>query len=287
MNNSKALQQYLLAGITLSESQGEIESVAYALLEHYFQVTHTDVIRDKPIMVSQEQKELIDGVLQRINAHEPVQYVTGEAYFFRRSFRVTKDVLIPRPETEELIVEVLAHVKRKGLHQCRILDLGTGSGCIPVTLALEIPKATVMATDISENALTVARENAERYKSSIQFYLHDMLSEEITLTDLDIVTSNPPYIRDSERLTMQRNVLDYEPQLALFVPDDDPLRFYKVIVEKAKNVLRSGGMLIVEINEHFGHAVSELFTGQGYTHVEIVYDLSQKARIVRGIKEQK
>jgi release factor glutamine methyltransferase len=219
-----------------------------------------------------------------VNNNEPVQYVTGEAFFYRRKFMVNPTVLIPRPETEELVMEVLAHVKKKGLRTSRILDLGTGSGCIPITLALELPGSIVMATDVSANALNVARTNATTYGASIEFVEHDMLSNELAFTDLDIITSNPPYIPQQEKQSMHKNVLDFEPHLALFVPDDDPLKFYKSIAIKSKSALKKGGLLIVEVNEHHGHEVGNLFTAEGYDNIEIIYDLAQKQRIVKGIK---
>jgi release factor glutamine methyltransferase len=284
MNNSKALQQYLLSGIQLSESQGEKESIVYTILGHFFQLSHIDVLRDKPITVTPEQKELLESVLSRINRHEPVQYITGESWFFRRRFKVSLQVLIPRPETEELIEHVIAYVNFKGLVACHVLDLCTGSGCIPITLALELPKSKVLATDISAEALAVAKENADVNKASVDFHQHDILKDPITLSNFDIITANPPYIRESEKTDMHQNVLDFEPHLALFVSDDDPLLFYKVIVAKSLAALRHGGLLIVEVNEHFGHAVVELFAEYGFLQIEIVYDLSQKQRMVRGIK---
>ena len=176
------------------------------------------------------------------------------------------------------------YVKRKGLRSCNILDLGTGSGCISITLALEIQNAKVIATDISDEALDIARSNAMKYTASVKFVHHDMLSEDFTFVDIDVVTSNPPYIRESEKETMQQNVLANEPHLALFVPDDDALVFYRAITSKAMKVLRSGGLLIVEINEHLGHAVAELFEQAGYSNIEIIYDLAQKQRMVYGLK---
>ena len=284
MNNSKAVQQYLLSRIQLPESQGEIESIVYAVLAHFFQLTHTDVLRDKPITISNEQVKLLDTVIARINKHEPIQYITGVAWFYRRSFDVSPAVLIPRPETEELIQEVIAHAKQRGLVAAHILDLCTGSGCVPVTLGLEIPKSKVLATDISDEALAVARMNADKHGVAVDFHKHNILTDPITLTNFDIITANPPYIRESEKAGMSPNVLDFEPHLALFVPEDDPLVFYKVIAKKANGALRHDGMLIVEVNEHFGHAVADIFVSEGFLKIEIVYDLSQKQRIVRGIK---
>jgi release factor glutamine methyltransferase len=284
MNNSKAVQQYLLSRIRLPESQGENESIVYSVLAHFFQLTHTDVLRDKPVVIGDDQLKLLDSVIARINSNEPIQYITGVAWFFRRPFDVSPAVLIPRPETEELIQEVIAYAKQRGLIAAHILDLCTGSGCIPVTLGLEIPRSKMLATDISDDALAVARTNADKYGVAVDFHRHNILKDPITLTNFDIITANPPYIRESEKAGMAQNVLGFEPHLALFVPEDDPLLFYKVIAKKAKSALRHEGMLIVEVNEHFGHAVAEVFASEGFLKIEIVYDLSQKQRIVRGIK---
>jgi release factor glutamine methyltransferase len=284
MNNSKALQQYLLSRIQLPETQGEIESIVYLVLAHFFQLTHTDVLRNKAVTVTDEDLKLLDTVIARINNHEPVQYITGVTWFYRRCFDVSPAVLIPRPETEELIQQVISHVRQRGLVATHILDLCTGSGCIPVTLGLEIATSKVLATDISEEALRIARLNAAKHHVTVDFHLHNILTDQITLTNFDIITANPPYIRESEKEMMSRNVLDFEPHLALFVPNNDPLIFYKVIAEKAYHALRHEGMLIVEVNEHFGHAVADLFASVGFLKIEIVYDLSQKQRIVRAIK---
>jgi release factor glutamine methyltransferase len=284
MNNSKALLQYLLSEIRLEESQGEIESMAYTLLEHFFKLTHTDVIRDRPVEITDVQRSALDSAIARLNKHEPVQYITGESYFFRRAFKVTPAVLIPRPETEELVQQVIMYAKRKGLRACNILDLGTGSGCIPVTLALEIQNAKMTATDISTEALDIAGWNAVKHNAQVEFVHHDMLADDLIFSDIDVVTSNPPYIRESEKETMHENVLAHEPHLALFVPDSDALLFYRAITKKAFQVLRPGGLLIVEINEHLGHAVAELFEQQGYSSIEIIYDMAQKQRMVYGLK---
>lgn len=284
MNNSKEVQQYLLSRIQLPESDGEIESVVYTLLEHFFQLTHTDVLRNKPVTISTENVKLLDSLAGRINRHEPVQYITGVSWFYRRRFSVSPAVLIPRPETEELVQEVITFVKQRGLVAPHLLDLCTGSGCIPVTLALEIPKSKILATDISEAALAVATSNAEMYGVEVGFHKHNILADPITLTNFDIITANPPYIRESEKAGMSKNVIDFEPHLALFVAENDPLLFYDVIAKKAMKALRHDGMLIVEVNEHFGHAVADLFASEGFLKIEIVYDLSQKQRIVRGIK---
>jgi len=189
-------------------------------------------------------------------------------------------VLIPRPETEELVRLVLDEIAAR--ETCRMVDIGTGSGCIPVTIKLEAPETRVFATDISGDALAVARKNARQLRAEVIFSKHDILHDTLVFPEVDIVTSNPPYIASREKSTMSKNVTDYEPHLALFVDDDDPLIFYKCIVAQAKRVLRPGGMLVVEINERFGQEIMYLFEASGLQRISIHQDLSNKDRIVKG-----
>jgi len=286
MKNSKALLHYLVSNIQLKESRSEIESIAYTVLAHFFQISRTKVLSESPLNWSNEQQALIDHIIQRINTSEPVQYITGVSNFYGRDFKVNPHVLIPRPETEEIIIQVLDFLKTQPIQsEIKILDVGTGSGCIPITLALEVPNANVFATDISKAALTVARENAHQHRAPITFYLHDILGiEPLPFSEFDVFVSNPPYITESEKLNMQANVLNYEPHQALFVPDDNALVFYKQIASLGNKMIRSGGLLIFEINERYGEAVAALLNSSGYIGVEIIKDLSQKQRMVKGIK---
>lgn len=285
MKNSKALLRYLLSNIQLNESQAEIESIAYMVIEHFFQLDTLQVMMDAAVEITPEQQQNLDHVIARINAFEPVQYVLGEAFFFGRTFVVSPAVLIPRPETEELVLQILQYIESHLQDSYKILDIGTGSGCIPITLALALNQAEVLATDVSAEAIALAKENANRLKARVTFLLHDILREELDVVGLDVLVSNPPYITSVEKLHMQANVTRFEPHLALFVSDEDPLIFYKAISRKAKKALRPGGLLIFEINERFGDEVSRLLGDEGYEDVKIVYDLNQKQRIVRGIKK--
>ncbi|HYF70823.1 MAG TPA: peptide chain release factor N(5)-glutamine methyltransferase [Ohtaekwangia sp.] len=285
MKNSKALLRYLLSNIQLNESQAEIESMAYMVIEHLFHLDTMQVMMDAAVEITQEQHQIIDSVIARINAFEPVQYVLGEAFFLGRKFMVSPAVLIPRPETEELVMQVLQHIKLHPQPSYKILDIGTGSGCIPISLALALNQAEILATDVSAEAITISRENADRLKAQVTVLLHDILGDELEVVELDVLVSNPPYIASEEKIYMQTNVTSFEPHLALFVPDEDPLLFYKAISRKAKNALRAGGLLIFEINERFGNEVSRLLSDEGYEDVKIIYDLNQKQRIVSGIKK--
>lgn len=278
MSNSKTLFDDFVSRIQLEESHEEIEMIAGLVFEKLFSFTPTDLMKEKPIELSAEQERYVNQVAQRINTGEPVQYILRQAHFYGRPFYVDPSVLIPRPETEELVSCIL---KQTTLHSA--LDIGTGSGCIPVTLSIERPSLKVYATDISKQALAVAKNNAVSLNAKVEFLEHNILIEEIPLTNLDVVVSNPPYIGHSEKASMKRNVLEYEPHLALFVSDDDPLVFYKVIASKSKNVLRKDGTILFEINERFGKEVAGIVSREGYHDVTVIRDINGKDRIVKGV----
>lgn len=226
-----------------------------------------------------EPGEEWEADLRRLAAWEPVQYVTGREEFYGRRFRVTRETLIPRGETEQLVRTILDGSPRR-----RVLDIGTGSGAIAVTLAAEWPKAEVEAWDISEGALRVAATNAEAVGvgGRVRFVRRDVLSGMPPVPEtekFDLVVSNPPYVLDSERAGMRPNVVRYEPEGALYVPDDDPLRFYRAIARLP--LLKPGGELWFEINERFGLQTRELLQGLGYADVRVIRDLHGRERFVR------
>jgi len=282
--NSKKLFHELVKGIAIDDTQDEIRSMVYLLLDHFLSISRTDVFAEKEIELTPSTEDRIGDAIRRINTGEPVQYVLGETEFYGRKFMVNPSVLIPRPETEELVRLVIDYIKLHEEKQVRILDIGTGSGCIPVTLGLEIPHAEVIATDVSSDALKVASENARRLNVNVEFIEHDILSDDPPRRDLLVVVSNPPYISVKEKSTMKDNVLLFEPHQALFVKGDDPLLFYETIAEKACQMLQSNGLLAVEISEHRGTDVMSLFKKWGYSEVELVKDLFGKDRIIRGIR---
>lgn len=223
-----------------------------------------------------ETKQLEED-LERLLSNEPVQHVLGYAEFYGRRFRVTPDVLIPRPETEELIEAVLKSPVTAG-HDPRILDICTGSGCIAWTLALEIPDATVVGVDISPKALAIARRQFSDPR--VSFRRADVLKPGFPIKGpFDIIVSNPPYITESERADMRRNVLDYEPELALFVPDDDPLKFYRALADIAKDHLSPGGFAIFEANSLFCGDIAELLK-TNFIDINIIKDISGRDRFV-------
>ena len=281
MKNSKAIFQDFIRQVTLPESKDEIASIAHRVLEHIAGISRNDILLDRPVNFTSAQEIQLAESIDRINLHEPVQYVLGEQDFFGRTFHVNKSVLIPRPETEYLIREIIAYCKNQ-IDPLTIIDIGTGSGCIPVTLSLEIPQALVYATDISTDALAVARGNAAQLNATVNFLQHDILTQKLPVTAIDIIVSNPPYIALEEATQMSANVTQYEPHLALFVPNNDPLKFYRAIAIAARGVLNPGGLLIVEINERFGNEVATILEANRFHNIAILKDLDGKDRVVKG-----
>ena len=227
----------------------------------------------------------IDGALaadalRRLSSWEPVQYVTGEADFCGREFKVAPGVLIPRPETEMLVE--MAKKLLKGSRSPSILDLCTGSGCIAWSLQLDLPEAKVCGIDVSDEALEIARNQFEC--GSPAFLKADILKQPAIDGEFDLIVSNPPYVLCEEKVNMRQNVLNYEPEMALFVPDDDPLVFYRAIALWSKNLLRKGGAGLVEINERLGDETAALFAGSGFEQVETIKDYFGKNRFVKFFK---
>lgn len=287
MKNSKTLFREIIARISLKETPEEIQTIVYLLLEHFFLLSRTDVMLGKMIPYGSPAAAQMLKVIERINQGEPIQYVIEHEFFFGRRFHVNPSVLIPRPETEELVRVVLAHKDRltgsEGTTRpLRVLDVGTGSGCIAITMSLELQNAEVFATDVSTAALSVASGNADALSAHLTFVEHDILREDLPFDNLDIAVSNPPYVTVRERTSMQPTVTGFEPHLALFVPNDDPLIFYGNIFKKAARALRPQGLLAVEINERFADEVSGLFYQHGFTEVVVTRDISGKDRIVTG-----
>ncbi|MBT1706034.1 peptide chain release factor N(5)-glutamine methyltransferase [Chryseosolibacter indicus] len=284
MKNSKALFQEIVNDITEYDRE-EAQYIALLLLEHVLGLTRTQLLAEKQIESTPGQEALLKEAVERLNRQEPIQYILKEASFFGRKFMVSPSVLIPRPETEELVLTAINHLKSKDVATPRILDIGTGSGCIAITLACEVSNAQLYASDISHEALAVAKENATTLGANIDFIYHSILKQPLPYAFFDVIVSNPPYITEMEQAEMSSHVLNHEPHLALFVPDDDPLIFYRAIAREAKTALRYEGLLAVEINWQFGKEVALLFEQNGFAKVEIVKDISGKDRIVKGVKE--
>jgi release factor glutamine methyltransferase len=284
MKNSKVLFKELADSVTLKQDKEEIDSTIYLLLNHCLGLTRTNILAEKSINITSAQELILKESIQRFNAQEPVQYIIGFADFFGRKFHVNPSVLIPRPETEELVFLALNFLKQNKTSAPKICDVGTGSGCIAITLAAEVKNASVIASDISEDALITAKRNCDLNEVHVNLLQHSILKQPLPYNFFNIIVSNPPYIAEREQETMEKHVLGFEPHLALFVPDDDPFVFYKAITSQAKDALILGGLLAVEINEQFGNDVSELFKSSGFLNVEVVKDIFGKDRFVKGVK---
>ncbi len=261
---------------------GESKAVALLLFEKLFGFSQTDVLMGKAELLSHEQLNILHECVERISCGEPVQYVIGKCDFMGLELEVAPGVLIPRPETEELVRLVVEKVSE--MEGLRILDIGTGSGCIALALKHEIPDSDVEAWDISDSALEIAKRNAVRLGIDVVFAKHDILhlaeEQEFKYQPYDIIVSNPPYVCDSERDGMERQVVEHEPSIALFVPDSDPLRFYNTIADFADMSLREGGSIYFEINRDYGNDVVELLKRKGYDDVSLLTDQFGNNRMV-------
>ena len=239
--------------------------------------TTIDYYLGKDIILSSKEMQKLNGILARLLNFEPIQYIQGTARFLERSYHVAPGVLIPRPETEELVEEMLREIPS----DARILDIGTGSGCIAISLSKTFPNAKVTAWDVSEDALCIARRNNDDLQASVCFVKQDVLAWRGEGGQCyDVIVSNPPYITESEKQEMERNVLDWEPFSALFVPNNDPLLFYRRIGELGRMMLVDGGRLYFEINRAYGEATAMMLCGQGYTGIRILKDISGNDRFV-------
>ena len=290
MTSSKYLFNQLVLEITPVYEENEAKSIIYLLLEHYLSLSKTDIFLDKNILQIFDFKEII----KRIKAQEPIQYIIGETEFYGRKFKVTPATLIPRPETEELVQltinneqlggEPLKIIGKKIDNKLKILDIGTGSGCIAISLACELTDYQVYAYDISEEALKIAKINARNNNANVIFEKVNILEPfPLHTSPFTVIISNPPYVMNSEKADMERNVLEYEPHLALFVEDYNPLIFYQKIAEFAAKNLTDKGLCIVEINQAFGLETAELFWNQGFRKVEVVKDIFGKDRMVKAV----
>ncbi|AQG79718.1 peptide chain release factor N(5)-glutamine methyltransferase [Spirosoma montaniterrae] len=279
MATAKPLYERLQKNITAYPPE-EAREMAFMLLDHYFGLRKTDVLTDKPLPPNRTEPDWFK-VLERLNRQEPIQHVIGTTIFCGLEFEVSPDVLIPRPETEDL-VRLIMHDFADRTDNVPIVDIGTGSGCIAVTLARFLPQSVVMGWDVSENALALARHNADNLNADVTFAIQDILNVPTGFSQFfDVVVSNPPYVTRSEAADMDRNVLDYEPGLALFVEDNDPLVFYKAVADFCVKYLTKNGACYVEINERFGEATRAVFAERGFTNIQVYKDIHGKDRSVR------
>jgi release factor glutamine methyltransferase len=273
--------QKLIQTLVPLHGASEARAIVYALMEDVFGMSKTDVLLGRCDGLSEAEKAHFEACASRLAHGEPLQYVVGTAPFGNLRFEVTPATLIPRPETYELVEWVVeAEGERSSL---RLLDIGTGSGCIAISLALLLPQAKVSAWDISADALDVARRNAEHNGVEVEFQQVDALHTTTTET-FECIVSNPPYICEAEKADMTDSVLLHEPHTALFVPNDAPLRFYRAIAELGVRNLSPGGSLYFEINRAYGAETCDLLRSLGYTNVELRKDFFGNDRMVKGVK---
>ena len=258
----------------------EIESISKLIFEKVPGLSRLQVHLNQHETISPANLVQITEIVNRLIQFEPIQYILGDTEFYGLTLKVNPTVLIPRPETEELVDWI---IKDSPPINSAILDIGTGSGCIPIALSKNLPGATVEGWDISAEALTVARENAKMNQVKIDFNYTDILN--LNFTDkqpkYDIIVSNPPYVMASEQPSMPKNVIEYEPHVALFVPDTDPLIFYSTIADLAINQLKPGGKLYFEINEQFGNETIDLLSFKGFKNIIVRKDINGKVRMIR------
>lgn len=277
----KNYQEYIFNYLRKIYPESEIRSLVRLLIEEVSGMQASVFLSDKSNQLNELQEKRLDDILHRLANSEPLQYILGETEFYGLPFWVDSRVLIPRPETEELVEWIVDENQSRTI---RVLDVGTGSGCIAVALARKLPQAELEAWDVSAGAIEVASSNALRNKVKIDFRECDVMSDQFDIVaSYDVIVSNPPYICMSEKGEMHNNVLDYEPDIALFVDDNDPLMFYRRIAELGKRFLKPSGTLFFEINYSFGTEMVELLHSIGYSTVELRQDLSGNDRMVRAL----
>jgi release factor glutamine methyltransferase len=285
MNNRTVsdIVKIIKTNLSIHYSDNEIQSFIYLIFEYLLNYTKIDLHINSNATISQGTEKQINEIIKDLKNHKPVQYIFGKTEFYGLQFSVSPGVLIPRQETEELVDWI---IKDEGDHAARILDIGTGCGCIAVALARFIAGASVDAIDISAEAVELAGRNALMNKVSVNFMVRDILNIEAgTLgPGYDIIVSNPPYVRESEKKALPDNVRNYEPAESLFVPDNDPLVFYRVIAEYGLQALKDEGRLYFELNENLGDEVCEELARFNYKRIGIKNDISGKKRMVRAFK---
>lgn len=271
----------------------EVASFFYLSIGYHFNIAKIQLQLEPEFTLTKEETDVLFLILEGLKQQKPIQYILGETEFYGLNFKVDENVLIPRPETEELVDWIIKDSKSKdqSSNTFKILDIGTGSGCIAIALAKHLPNAKVYALDISKKALNITKENADRNEVQVEFINADILKSSLRYDSalrqmcfFDVIVSNPPYVRELEKQEIKSNVLDNEPHLALFVDDENPLVFYKAISDFAVNNLRESGALYFEINQYLGNEMKVLLTQKKFKAVELRKDLNGNDRMIKGIK---
>jgi len=284
MQQFEAIKKQFIAQLGALYEPAEAKTIFFMVLEDVFGYSRNTLLSGKSITLSEAQGVQLNTITNRLCAGEPIQYIIGSTQFMGISLKVTKDVLIPRPETEELIDFMMQNLRQSNIQKPRIIDIGTGSGCIPIAIKKQVADATVFAMDISPEALAVAKENATNNQCTIHLMQADILDWDIVFDEnlkYDIIVSNPPYITNSEQAFMHPNVLQFEPHLALFVEDQAPLLFYETIASFALVHLAKGGKLYFEINRNFGQEVKNLLQKKGFKDILLKQDMHGADRMIR------
>ena len=277
----KNLKSHFFSELQTIQEDSEIESFFFILTEYLHHLKRIDVSLNPDFEVSETDLEKWNTIISELKTEKPIQYITGEAWFYGYRFEVNENTLIPRPETEELVEWIIESTKLEaGSKKLNILDIGTGSGCIPISLKKEIPYAIVSAIDVSEKALIMARKNAVDNEVEVNFILQNILESESLIEKYDIIVSNPPYVRNLEKQEIKKNVLAYEPHLALFVEDTDALLFYRKIAQLALTSLTPNGKLFFEINQYLGNETVELLENLGFKNIELRKDFVGNDRMI-------
>lgn len=272
----------------------EVASFFYLSIEFHLNVARIQLILDSEFTLTKDETDVFFTILEDLKQQKPIQYILGETEFYGLQFNVNKNVLIPRPETEELVDWIIKDSKFKSQNSkpIKILDIGTGSGCIAISLAKHLPEAQVFAVDISESALKIAKENADRNGVEVEFIKANILESSLwgdvalrQMAFFDIIVSNPPYVRELEKQEIKPNVLDNEPHLALFVENDNPLIFYKAITDFAVDKLKSNGSLYFEINQYLGQETKQLLVNAEFKDFQLRKDLNGNDRMLKGTKK--
>jgi release factor glutamine methyltransferase len=278
----KDIRTYLTRELVEIYKEPEISSLTNILIKTIFNTTKLHQLWLSDQTVNEEQSCRIISICEELKTGKPVQYILGETIFYDCPIRLSNATLIPRPETEELVDLIIRENKN---YRGNIIDIGTGSGCIAIALAKNLPASNITGIDISEEAILIAKENALLNNINASFIRGDILSPGFSMVDKSgIIVSNPPYVRDSEKQLMSRNVLDFEPPSALFVPDSDPLVFYRAVLKFSEIMLLPSGKLYFEINEAMGKPMIQLLESSGYTRIEIIKDINSKERMIKGMK---
>lgn len=278
-------KQLIKEAILALYDEREAGNIATLLMEWICGKNRMEQLMNKDLVLNTQQTVQLQEAIAKLSTGEPVQYITGEAWFMGMPFLVNCNTLIPRPETEELVEWIIRDLSQEASAKLRILEVGSGTGCIPISLRKKVPELQIQSVDISSGAIDTARENAVRLNTSVDFIQMDFLNSINwdQLEQVDLVVSNPPYIKASERNTMHRNVVEFEPATALFVPDQDALVFYKAIRKFSETHLTRNGKIYLEINQQLGQDVLQLFNSNGFSAV-LQKDLHGNDRMVRAIR---